>query len=188
MENNLKLNFINLARKNIHREGLDSLLNYLENTDFYTAPASTHYHGAYEGGLLEHSINVFKALSESKYVSDYSMESIAIVSLFHDICKTGLYKIEMRNVKNENGQWVKKPFYKVDEDYPYGHGEKSVYLIMKYMKLTDEEALAIRWHMGGFDDTVKGGSYSLGKAFSQSLLALELHLADMRATYILENK
>lgn len=186
----MKEKFIKLVKENIKREGIDDLLNYLETTDFYEAPASTKYHGAYKGGLLEHSINVFEMLSGSlSYASPkYSKETIALVSLFHDLCKANFYSVEMRNSRNENGQWVKVPYYSTKDQYPFGHGEKSVYLLMKYLKLTDEEALAIRWHMGGFTDSVKGGSYSLSDAFSSSELALELHIADMRASYILESR
>lgn len=185
----MKEKFISTVKRIIKREGIEDLLDYLETTDFYEAPASSMYHGNYKGGLVEHSLNVFSMLSgSSSYASsEYSLETLAIVSLFHDLCKANTYKIEMRNVK-EDGVWKQVPFYKVNEEYPFGHGEKSVYLIMKHMKLTDEEALAIRWHMGGFDSAVKGGSYALSGAFNKSLLALELHLADMRATYILENK
>lgn len=184
----LKEEFIKIVRENIKRDGIEDLLDYLETTDFYKAPASTMYHGNYEGGLIEHSLNVFKMLSGSysSVISEYDMESIAIVSLFHDLCKANLYKVEMRNVK-QNGQWIQVPYYKTDEEFPFGHGEKSVYLLMKFIKLTDEEALAIRWHMGGFDQAIKGGSYALSGAYSKSLLALELHIADMRATYICEN-
>lgn len=85
----------------------------------------------------------------------YNIENVAIVSLFHDICKANTYVTEMRN-KKENGQWIQVPFYTVDEEYPYGHGEKSVYILMREgLKLTDEEALAIRWHMGAFTDRCK---------------------------------
>ena len=189
MSNELKEKFVNLVKENVKRDGIYLLLDYIENdTDFYTSPASTMFHGNYEGGLVEHSLNVFNMLVNSPYVKNYSMETLAIVSLFHDLCKANTYITEMRNTKNECGQWVKVPYYKTSEKYPFGHGEKSVYLLMKYIKLTDEEALAINWHMGGFDQRVKGGSYSIGETFNQSVLALELHLADMRATYIAENK
>lgn len=184
----MKERFLNAARTHIKREGIEDLISYLESTDFFEAPASTKYHGAYKGGLVEHSLNVFGMLANIKsYVrEDYSLETLAICGLFHDICKANMYKVEMRNAKNQNGEWIKVPFYTVDEKFPYGHGEKSVYLINKFMHLTDEEALAIRWHMGGFTDSVIGGSYALTGAYKQSVLALELHVADMRATYVLE--
>ena len=184
----MKEKFVKIVRENIKRDGIEDLLKYLDETDFYKAPASSMFHCNYEGGLVEHSINVFEMILKSEYVKNYSVETLAIISLFHDLCKANLYKVEMRNTKNEYGQWIKVPYYKTDEKYPFGHGEKSVYLLMKYIKLTDEEALAINWHMGSFDYRVRGGCYSLGEAFNQSTLALELHIADMRASYITENK
>lgn len=187
----LQLKFETIARKAIQREGIEDVLKYLdEETDFYTAPASTRFHCDHEGGLVEHSINVFNMLRKSEILDrdKYNIENVAIVSLFHDICKANTYVTEMRN-KKENGQWIQVPFYTVDEEYPYGHGEKSVYILMREgLKLTDEEALAIRWHMGAYTDSVKGGNFSLNTAFEMSPLALELYIADMRATDYLEKK
>lgn len=187
----LQLKFETIARKAIQREGIEDVLKYLdEKTDFYTAPASTRFHCDHEGGLVEHSINVFNMLRKSEILDrdKYNIENVAIVSLFHDICKANTYVTEMRN-KKENGQWIQVPFYTVDEEYPYGHGEKSVYILMREgLKLTDEEALAVRWHMGAYTDSVKGGSFSLNTAFEMSPLALELYIADMRATDYLEKK
>ena len=198
-EVNFKNEFETTARKYIQRSGIEDILTYLaDETDFYEAPASTKFHGAYKGALAEHSLNVFKCLMRSEFLKDftyengnpiYTEETIAIVALFHDICKANFYGVSTRNAKNEFGQWVKVPYYTVEDKYPYGHGEKSVYLLMREgLKLKDEEALAIRWHMSGFTDSVKGGSYSLNEAYNNSPLAVELALADMRATYLLENK
>ena len=92
----------------------------------------------------------------------------------------------MRNRKNDRGEWEKVPFYAIDDQFPYGHGEKSVYLIERFVRLKTEEAVAIRWHMGGFDDAVKGGSYALTGAFEKYPLALKLHMADMYASYMIE--
>lgn len=196
---NFKEKFENTVRKYIQRDGIENILTFLASTDFYEAPASTKYHGAYKGALAEHSLNVFNCLMKSEFLKDikneetgtqmYSNETIAIVALFRDLCKADFYGVAMRNAKNANGVWVKVPYYTVEDKYPYGHGEKSVYLLMREgLKLTDEEALAIRWHMSGFTDSVKGGSYSLNEAYNISPLAVELALADMRATYLLENK
>ena len=184
--------FIEIAKNNIKREGIANLLNYLEKSDFYVAPASTKFHSACQGGLCQHSINTYNRFLnnlKNEYGDDWqnkiSLESATIISLFHDICKTDYYKIEYRNVK-ENGDWVQKPFYSVDDTLPYGHGEKSVYIISGFLKLTREEAMAINWHMGGFDDSVRGGSRAMGEAFYQYPLAVKLHLADLTATYLLE--
>ena len=175
----MKDKFIKFYTENIKREGSDKLLEWLEKTDFFTAPASTRFHLCREGGLLEHSMNVFNRLDSD----DYSKETIAICGLLHDVCKANFYKTEMRNVKVK-GTWEQQPYYTVDDQLPYGHGEKSVYIISGFMKLTREEAMAINWHMGGFDERVKGGSYALSGAFEKYPLALHLHIADMQATYL----
>lgn len=185
-----KEEFVNVFKTNIHREGSEELLQWLESTDFFTAPASTRFHSACEEGLIRHSLNVYKILKKhnDEYGNKYSDESVAICGLLHDICKAEFYVISMRNVKNERGQWEQKPYYTVDEKFPYGHGEKSVFLIERYLKLTEEEAIAIRWHMGGFDDTVKAGGFTLSHAFEKYPLAVLLHMSDLEATYFYEQE
>lgn len=185
--------FDDCFRESVTRPGADDFLKWLKTTDFYMAPASTKYHLAREGGLLEHSINVHKMLRENvsnEYGNDspHSAETIAICGLMHDICKVNFYTVEMRNRKNEQGQWEKYPYYVVDDQLPYGHGEKSVYIISGFMKLTREEAMAIRWHMGGFDDSVKGGGYAMSGGFEKYPLAVLLHMADLQATYLDEKE
>ncbi len=181
--------FIKYYNEYIKRDGADKLLEWLSGTDFFTSPASTRYHGAVVGGLCAHSINVF--LNLIKLTKTYpeivvSKETVALTSLLHDVCKIGCYKIEMRNVK-ENGVWVQKPAYTFQEDFAYGgHGSKSVFLISKFIELTDEEAVAINCHMGAFD-RVPGDS-SLSAAFEKYPFAFLLHAADMAATYIDENQ
>ncbi len=180
--------FIELFQTHIHREGADRLLDWLGTTDFYLAPASTKYHCACESGLVQHSVNVFEVLT-AKYFKEESdnMETFAICGLLHDLCKAQYYKTSSRNVKNEEtGIWEKKPYYIVDDAFPYGHGEKSVFLIERFLRLKTAEAMAIRWHMGGFDDSVRGGNYSISYAFERYPLAVQLHLADMEATYLWE--
>ena len=182
-----KETFLMLAKEDIKREGIDNLLAYLETTDFFTAPASSKYHLNEEGGLCAHSLNVYErmvALCDSEFGEEnYNRESVAIIALFHDLCKTNTYKVEMRNVK-ENGEWVQKPYYTTDDSLPYGHGEKSVYMLSGFIKLTREEAMAINWHMGGFDRRVIGGSNDFNKAYNMYPLALLIHLADMQATFL----
>ena len=181
---NFKNEFIKLYTEYIKRDGAEDLLDYIYGTDFLTAPASTKYHGAYEGGLVEHSVNVFRRLSDMCGMN----ETGAIVSLLHDICKANFYTVSYRNAKNEYGVWEKVPYYTIDDKCPYGHGDKSVYIIMQFMKLTEEEAMAIRFHMGGFDESVKGGSYALSGAWSKYPLGVLLHCADLQASYLDENK
>ncbi len=190
----VKAEFSDIFFANIHREGADKLMDYLQNNDFFTAPASGRFHLAETGGLCRHSINVYKRLKTilrqeygEDYAKIYSDETIAVCGLLHDVCKVNYYVTEYRNVKEE-GEWVKKPFYKVEEKFPYGHGEKSVFIVSRYMQLSAEEAMAINWHMGGFDERVKGGSYALSEALAKFKLALFLHVADIEATYLDEER
>ena len=156
----------------VERDGVQSLLEWLESTDFYTAPASTKYHGAYAGGLLEHSLNVFRRLVKRCPAAD--MDTLTIAALLHDVCKIHLYE------KTEDG-------YRHNEQFPIGHGEKSVILILRHMPLTDEEITAISWHMGAFDSRA-GAGRSLSQAWEKCPLALHLHLADMEATWFDEKR
>lgn len=178
--------FIEIFKANIKREGGEKLLKYLENSDFFVAPASTRFHGAKEGGLCEHSLNVYDWLK--KFQKDESDETIAICALLHDICKTNFYVKDIKNVKNADGKWVTQDFYRVEDKLFYGHGEGSVYILMSYIKLSREEALAIRWHMSGFDNSVKGGDYSQSGAYDNYPLCAKLAAADMLATFVTENQ
>ena len=185
-----KERFIQNYQLYISREGSQELLEWLDRrTDFFYAPASTRFHGAYPEGLLEHSLNVFDLLHQrNEREKQEDPESVAIVSLLHDLCKTQFYKETTRNVKNdETGKWEKVPYYSIDDRFPFGHGEKSVWLIERFMRLKPAEAIAIRWHMGGFDDNARVGGYSVANAFGMYPLAVKLHLADLEATYLLEN-
>ena len=186
--------FIQIFKENIKRDGADKLLDFLENkSDFFTAPASTRFHNAFEGGLLNHSLNVYKCLcaymERERVKNDYkltaSAETIAIVALLHDLCKVNFYKVGYRNAKNEQtGQWEKVPRYEINDTLPYGHGEKSVYMLSGFIRLTREEAMAIRWHMGfsGQED-----ANTVGRAFEMFPLAFALSVADMEASYFLES-
>ena len=181
--------FLSTFRKNVHRPGAEKLLAWMETTDFFTAPASTRFHAAYEGGLLDHPLNVYNVLISKHFDPETDdLEGYTIASLLHDLCKAGFYKTELRNRKNDRGEWEKVPVYTVDDQFPYGHGEKSVYLIERFMRLRTEEAMAVRWHMGGFDESVKGGSFALAHAFEKYPLAVKLHLSDLEATYLHENR
>jgi hypothetical protein len=178
--------------QSVNRPGVAEFLDWLDKTDFYTAPCSTKHHLAREGGLLEHSLNVYNLLSSKVFGSElyrqHNPDSIAICALGHDICKADFYGQEMRNVK-ENGNWVQKPFYMVKDKLPYGHGEKSVLLLQRFIGLTTEEVMAVRWHMAGFTPGIT--DYSISQAFSEAAsrypLVILLHMADMEATYLKEN-
>ena len=177
--------FVELLRTT-NRDGIEELIRYLqEETDFFTAQASTKYHGAFAGGLLMHSINVCAELRLDPNSKVYPTETLIIVALLHDICKANCYRTEKRNVK-ENGGWVEKQIYVFEDELPLGHGEKSLYLASKFIKLSDEEAAAIRWHMGAFDCAFRGGDRGLNAAYEKYPLAVLLHMADMRATYLVE--
>ena len=192
IENN-KQQIIDIYRNCVKREGSDKLLDYLINkSDFFTAPASTRFHGAYDGGLAQHSLNVyncFKAYLERDRVRELynlnaSDETIAVCALLHDICKVNVYTRGTRNVKNEEtGQWEKVPTFFFDDGLPYGHGEKSVYMITGFMRLTREEAFAIRYHMGFSGEE---NANNVGKSFGMFPLAFALSTADMEATYFLD--
>lgn len=179
----------------IDRDGADKLLDWLEKSDFFTAPASTRRHSAYRGGLCQHSINVYKRLvklCEMEYGKDWQSkvnpESVAIIGLLHDVCKVDTYVEDFKNVKDEDGVWRKKPYYRIEDLLPYGHGEKSVYIISAFIKLTREEALAINWHMGEFDIRVQNGSYLMNEVFYKYPLCFLTHLADLTATYLDEKE
>ena len=185
---NCKEEFVAIWREYIKREGNEKLLQYLLSTDFFTAPASSAFHSNFDGGLAYHSINVYKRLKrlvndEPSLYGQVSDETIAIIGLLHDLCKANFYVPYYKNVK-EDGIWVSKKAYKIEETLPFGHGEKSVYIIQKYMMLTDEEALAINWHMGAYDDRTKGGAVAMGQTFHAYPLAFLTHIADSMATYI----
>lgn len=189
----LQEHFTKVYKENIKREGADKLLAYLtDQSDFFTAPASTRYHGSYEGGLCEHSLNVYSCLKDfmarprmkEMYGISYSDESIAIAALLHDLCKINFYVPGTRNVK-ENGVWKTVPAYTINDTLPYGHGEKSVYIISGFMRLTRDEAFAIRYHMGFSANDDPG---TVGKALEMFPLAFALTVADMEAAYFIEGK
>ena len=185
-----KQKFIEYYQANIHREGADRLLEWLQTTDFFTAPASTRYHCACPSGLVQHSLNVYEVMMEKHFDPETdSAESFALCALLHDVCKAQFYKISTRNVKNEKtGQWEKVPYYTIEDAFPYGHGEKSVFLIERFVRLKPAEATAIRWHMGGFDDAARGGNFSISVAYDKFPIAVKLHLADLEATYLREKE
>jgi len=179
--------FCDIWRREVTRPGADKLLEWLSTTDFFKAPASTRFHGACEEGLVMHSLNVYHALMDRFFEEGDNPESMVICGLLHDLCKANYYKTGTRNVKNEaTGQWEKVPVFMVEDQFPYGHGEKSVYLIERFIRLKPAEAVAIRWHMGGFDDAARGGCRAISEAYDAYPLAVKLHLADLTATYLME--
>lgn len=184
----IKSEFEKLVFSNIKRDGIVDLMDSISGTDFYTAPASTRYHGCYEGGLAIHSMNVYSQLKKlcKWYGCNASQESIAVVSLFHDICKIGCYKTEMRWRKDKNNQWEQYPTWKFEEDFAYGgHGSKSVYLVQLFINLSPEEASAINCHMGQWDSTTYSNPTAV---FERNKLAWLLHVADEAADFLMESE
>lgn len=176
--------------KSTNRENILGLTNWLiADTDYFQAPASTKYHDSFEGGLAKHSLGVFNGLCDIVFLKQFESirdryESIVLCALLHDVCKTNFYKVSMRNKQNEQtGKWEKVPYYEIDDQEPYGHGEKSVMLIEKHIRLSDEERYAIRWHMGAWTENVN--TAALNKAFRKYPLALALHIADMMASNLM---
>lgn len=172
--------FLDIVNKNIKRDGIANLITYLERSDFFTAPASTRFHDDYEGGLLDHSLRTYfhlKKLVES-YNLKISEESIAIVALFHDLCKVDCYVVEQRWKKDENNKWESYDSYKFEEKKKFGgHGSKSIFVAQYYIRLTFEEAAAINCHMGP-----DGKDFSCMDVYRESPLAFFLHTADMAST------
>lgn len=208
IEKNYK-EFIDLLTTNVKREGINNLVAWLNAKDTKVAPATTKYHGAYKGGLVEHILHTYKRLKKllnveyPTFVVDetgkeikeiesscpYSDETIAIVGLLLDISKVGYYEVAERNVKDENGNWIKVPYYQakdVSTRLFFGsHSMNSVYMVSKFIKLTYDEELALLYHMGGFDasdDTISVKNIST--AFAKVPLALLLHQADAQATFL----
>lgn len=171
----------------IKREGADKLLEYILSTDFFTAPASGKRHSNCEGGLCFHTLNVYKRLKKNvaleygeNYAEKVSEETLAIIALLHDICKVNTYTTDLRN-KKENGQWVQVPYYVYNNPLPYGHGEKSVYVVSAFMRLTREEAMSINWHMGPYDARAQFSS-DLDDAFKKYPLAVLTFISDLEAS------
>ena len=187
--NETKEEFIKIYRENIKRDGAEKLLDYLCQSDFFTAPASGRRHSNFEGGLAHHSINVYKRLKNNvileygeNYTDKISDESIAIMSLLHDLCKVNTYTTDYRNQKVD-GQWIQVPYFAYNNSLPYGHGEKSVYIISGYMRLTREEAMAINWHMGCADPRAMTTS-DMSDAFMRFPMAVLLNVYDIEAAYL----
>jgi HD superfamily phosphohydrolase YqeK len=185
---NIKRQFLEVAKKLIEHptaaRQIGGLLEWLETTSFFDDPASTRYHSSFPGGLAKHSIGKAQKLVDltaaNKLVWEHPASPL-MIGLFHDICKAGTYQVEYRNVKKEgviaNNGWVKEPFYTFKDPWPLGHGEKSVVLLMRYNKLTDEEVFCIRYHMGPGDD--ERGFSDACKLYPNVLWT---HVADRLAT------
>lgn len=186
----LRQQFKDLVASEIHRDGIDELIKYIEARDFFDAPASSKFHNCFEGGLVDHSINVYDAIIRinNSFELRLKPESMAISALFHDLCKMDFYTKTRRMGRDKWGNRIAQDAYEINELMPLGHGEKSVILLERFMQLTPSEMYAIRWHMGAFDSAVKGGERSINNAFNKCPLAVALHMADTAATYLMESE
>ena len=189
--------FKKIVADNIQRDGIENLMEWLENeTDFFKAPASTRYHGSYEGGLLEHSLNVYdqllwemKNLVGQGWEEIYSLETIAIVALFHDLCKIDRYVLVEKWRKDSDGKWESYDAYDYNrEKAEMGHGAQSVFYLQKFIQLSEAEAQAIYWHMGAYDISPYSTLAHCSETFKWNPLAFLTHRADMAATYVIENE
>lgn len=182
--------------QSVNREGTKNLVEYLtKECDYFTAPASTTYHGNTEGGLARHSLNVYNILKDKvdKYYPDGSIspQSVALCSLMHDLCKVDIYKWSKKWKKDENNKWFEEPCWMVKDEFPVGHGSKSVFVLQRFVQLTDEEIAAIYFHLGMCDPGVHF-NYPNGFAYKDALnlypLVVLLQLADLEASYVVERK
>ena len=180
-----KHKFLNLLNE-VNRPGMEKLIDWIENkSDFFIAPASTMFHGNYEGGLCDHSLNVYRLFKEKneKYDLGLSEDNVKIMALFHDICKANFYKLSSRN-KKIDGKWTSIPWYDVEDAFPVGHGEKSVIMLQQFIRLTKEELMGIRWHMGGYEPA--DNRRTISNAWEQCKSGVCLHTADLEASNLLE--
>ena len=182
-----KTQFLQIARSNIHRDGIEDLLAWLQQEDFFEAPASTKYHGNYPGGLCQHALDVYElALKTAKaYDLQLNLESLTISAFFHDLCKVDFYRLGWRTVKAD-GRTDQVPAYTIEEQFNFGgHGSKSVFLVERRMHLTDEEAMAINCHMG-FSDVSDREMRSISQVYKHCPLAWVIHVADEAAAFVLD--
>ncbi len=184
-----RTDFLDIMRNTTKISKMSPIMTFLDDSDFWEAPASTKYHEAYEGGLVQHSLKVYEHLSMLNYNNflGFDDESIAKTALFHDLCKVNFYRKARKNKKMEDGRWITVEAYEVNDELPLGHGEKSLFLLVHHgVELTQEEALAIRWHMGAWDQSTRdfGASQALTGAMNQSKLVTALHIADMMSVWL----
>lgn len=186
----VKDQIINLL-SNTERKGMDNIIKYLIESDFFVAPASTKYHGNYAGGLAQHSLNVYNLFKKKNKEYDFGLsdDTLAITALLHDLCKVNFYTVYDKNVNTaasgEKPKWAKIPAYGVNDLFPVGHGEKSVIILQQFIRLTKSEVIIIRWHMGGFEPSQSYNNISASWNICNAAVAL--HTADLESSYILED-
>ena len=190
---NIKENIVNTL-SSTKRSGMDRMIDFLENkSDFFIAPASTKYHLAYEGGLAEHSWNVRNTMHTLNTVFDTNIPSYQIdtVSLLHDVCKTGFYVQKQKWRKDDHDKWESYTVWDVEDQFPIGHGEKSLYMIGRFLDLSNSEAAAVRWHMTAFDPAIHfdyPSGYAFRSAADKYPLVSLLFLADYGSSQLVESR
>src|SRR5574343_45823 len=177
----------------VKRSGIDKLIEYLDKNGFFISPASSFFHLTYPGGLAEHSWNAYETLLElvNRYKISAEEDSIIIDGLCHDICKINAYKPGQKRVKQPDGEWITIEGYEKDDSFfPVGHGDKSVIMLQNFIKLTQEEILAIYYHMGPWGAGIIGNQGSMNNFYNQARkktkMVIALHIADMIASHIVE--
>lgn len=170
--------------KQTKREGVENLITWLESSDFFTAPASTRYHNCIEGGLCDHCLRVLDAAVKISGALKITIpsDSLILICLLHDLCKVDFY-YKTTETKIKNGIEEVVDVWKVKDKFPAGHGEKSVFIALKHIDLTEKEILSINYHMGSFDARSNEISFRFG--FNDSWAPL-LHSADMLSSQFFE--
>lgn len=205
IEENKKLYIALLKSIDRPRSKIDELIEVLEKSDFFIAPASSKYHNAFKGGLCQHCLNVYsnmQTLAKNIDTLDpacYDENSLIISALLHDISKMNIYEITTKNVKQYHSagskkddlgrfDWKTELGYATKENkFVYGnHEETSEYIARQYINLTIDESVAILHHMGGM--SWDSSQTPLSTVFPVYSLALLLHIADMLATYVNERE
>ncbi len=194
-----KKNFVEAKLSSINRKGMDKVLEYLRNSDFYYAPSSSKYHSNYQGGLLDHSILVLSVAMELREAMikmkpelevRLSVENVIVSALLHDVCKISFYKPKNKWKKDENDNWITYLGYDIEDTFPIGHGEKSVILLQWLgLELTADEMLAIRYHMGLWSNSIDYGdpNRTYFRAVSMCPLLTIIQNADFMTSNLLEN-
>ena len=191
-----KVNMFEFLLSSTGRDGVDKVIDFVKRTDFYYAPASSKYHSNYQGGLLDHSLIVYSLANKYRAVivgekpdlaGKIKDESIIISSLLHDICKACFYVQTEKWKKDSSSNWIQYPGYEVNDTFPIGHGEKSVIMLQNIgLTLYPDEMLAIRYHMGMYDDANCSLKQAQFTAVQMTPLVPIIQMADFTASSMME--
>jgi len=197
---NKKSAFFESRLRDVNREGIEKVIEFLRTTDFYVAPSSASYHSNYQGGLLDHSLLVYSLAFKYREGLIAMMpeleekipeDSLIISTLLHDICKNCFYKQDMKYLKDYNNQWQSYLGYEIDDSFPIGHGEKSVIMLQDLgLQMTPEEMLTIRYHMGAWDGAMLTNDvkFSYSAAMNKYPMMVLVQSADNTSSLVFEKK